>query len=370
MKRVLFLIDTLGAGGAERALVDTVNNLPKDKYDITVVTIFDSGIHRKNLNSYIKYKSLLKECKVNRWLFWRTLKLMPKSAMYKLLIKEEYDIEVAYIEGLSTILISGSMNQKSKKIAWVHTDLYNNYYNSMLFKSLKENIEVYKKFNSIVCVSKEAERGFIKRFGAFSNVKTIHNPIDLECIVKRAEEIVTDLSRGTKFRFIAVGRLIEQKGFLRLLEAHKKLIKNGIENEVVIIGDGVEKSNLKSYIRENEIEGTVKLLGFKENPYKYFSLCDCFICSSFVEGYPLVVAEAMCLDIPVISTDRTGSNEMLGYGKYGLLTENCTEGIYDAMKKVILDRELLDDLKLKSRDGKNIFNLKNVIYEIGGVLNE
>lgn len=371
MKKILFLIDTLGGGGAEKALIDIVNNLPEDKYKVTVSTIFDSGIHRESLSKSIEYKPLLNENKVNRRLFWRILRKAPRNILYKFFIKDKYDVEVAYIEGLSTILLSGSTNKESKKIAWVHTDLYNNYYNEKLFNDIEDNKKVYSKYNNIVCVSSDSKNGFIKRFGDFNNVQVLYNPIDSKKICEIASiewDSSKDIEEKTKMRFITIGRLINQKGYKRLLEVHKRLINEGLEHEIVILGDGVQKGELEKYIEVNELQNSVKMLGFKSNPYKYLKESDCFVCSSYVEGYPLVVAEALVLGIPVLSTNCTGPIELLGNGEYGLIVDNSESGLYYGMKEVIQDKGVLDILKKKSELGKCSFNLEDIINQIGDVL--
>ena len=135
MKKVLFFIDSLNGGGAEKVLTDIVCNIDKSKYDITVLTYWNRGIYVKDVKniSNITYKTCFKELKVGKNIFKKIYnmiviklreniaKLFPKQ-FYNIVIKDNYDIEIAFIEGITTKIISYSTNKNSKKYAWVHID--------------------------------------------------------------------------------------------------------------------------------------------------------------------------------------------------------------------------------------------------------
>lgn len=125
-----------------------------------------------------------------------------------------------------------------------------------------------------------------------------------------------------------------------------------------------KKKQLEEYIKENKLTNIVKLQGFVKNPYPYLKNSDLFICSSRAEGYSLVIAESLILNVPVISTKCSGPNELLDFGKYGMLVENDEDSLYLGLKNIIDDRNKLKELKKKSQKRSEIFNYKKTIERI------
>ena len=119
MKKVLFLIHDLGPGGAEKVLVNLVNNMDKSEFDITLMTLFDVGVNKKSIASHIRYKSAFKHMfRGNSHL----MKLLTPEQLHRWLIKEHYDVEVAYLEGPCARIISGCPNPNTKIYSWVHIE--------------------------------------------------------------------------------------------------------------------------------------------------------------------------------------------------------------------------------------------------------
>lgn len=369
MKRILFLMNTLTGGGAEKVLVDIVNNLDKDKFDVTLQTICDVGIYKDALNEKVRYKTIIK----SKNIFWRKvmghvlLKRMSPRHFYKMYVDDNYDIEVAFLEGIPTKILAASDNPN--KFAWVHIDLYNYYGQTKMFRSVQQNAGCYKRFKKIFCVSQSAKEGFKKRFGFDENVEVLYNPVDENIIKEKANEPITEVEFNDKFKIITVGRLVHQKGYDRLMRVHKRLITEGYDYELWILGEGSERSKLEKYIYENDLCNSVRLLGFHSNPYKFVKKADLFICSSRAEGFSLVVAEALVLGCPVISTNCSGPNELLDESKYGLLVENNEEGIYAGIKTMLTDREKLLDYKKRAQIRGDQFSLKERIRELENKFN-
>ena len=391
--KVLFLIHTLQAGGAERVLVDLVNNLPKDKYDITVMTVVNLGILRNQLNPNIIYKSIfdfkifkkfsgsrskydvsintsskknmLKEAFIKTYIsFWKHVNL---KKFYKKHIKEKYDFEVSFLEGIPAKIIANSDNKDSKKICWIHVDLINENKSDRFFKDINDQKDTYEKFDNIVCVSEMVKDQFIKKIGmSIKNVNVFYNPIDSESIKKKSnEEISIEKSKTT---FCSVGRLAKQKGYDRLINACSRLEKEGFDFDVWIVGAGVEEGSLKEQIKSLGVKN-VKLLGYKKNPYPYMKLADWFICSSRAEGFSTVVAESIVLGKPIISTNCSGAGEMLGRNsEYGIVCENGEEGIYETMKSVLCDNQLTKKYENNVKDRGKLFILSKSIDKIEEML--
>ena len=141
-KRILFLINTLNGGGAEKVLVDTVNNINPDKFDVTLCTLSDRGIYQNSLKEHVNYKSIdgiFKNKIIKKFFRLFIFRLLSDKYIYRLFIKDNYDVEIAFLEGKPTKILSYSNN--SNKIAWVHLDMWNFYNEMELINDLKIPLE-------------------------------------------------------------------------------------------------------------------------------------------------------------------------------------------------------------------------------------
>ncbi|MFB5282767.1 glycosyltransferase [Peribacillus sp. Hz7] len=364
-KKILFLITSLGGGGAEKVLIDLVKNLDPLKYEITVQTVLDEGIYIKQLPKHVKYKTIIKQKnKYKRSILIRLFYyiLSPKF-IYEKYIKSNYDIEIAFLEGICTKFISASTNKNAKKYAWIHTDLSNQFAIKKVYNSFKSIVSSYRQFDEIMFVSESAKEGFKKRFGYFENTRILYNIVDPKQIVEKGKLDIPEKSTKDKFRIVTVGRLVKEKGYDRLLEVHKSLINEGFKYELWIIGDGIEKNSLINFIETNNLNENVKLFGFQKNPYRYMSKCDLFVCSSRVEGFSTVVTEALILKLPIVTTNCSGMNELLGNGEYGVITENSTDGLYKGLKNILSDTLFFKLYQDKAIQRSNFFSLKGQIKQ-------
>lgn len=196
----------------------------------------------------------------------------------------------------------------------------------------------------------------------------MYNPIDKDNILEKSKEKIE--MKKDKLNIITVGRLSYQKGYDILLQTHKKLIKEGLNYSLIILGEGIERKNLEKYIKENNLENNTQLLGFKENPYSYLKEADIFVSSSRYEGYPLVLCEAVCLGKPIIATNCTGPKEILENSRYGLMAEvENVDDLAEKMKKLILNEELRKKYSDLSKERAEIFDIKKTMQEIEELLN-
>lgn len=360
MKKILFFIPTLMHGGAEKVLVNLVNNLDNTKFDVTVQTIFDEGVHKKRLNKSIKYKYIFKNIfKGSSTIF----KLFSPKYLYKKYIVEEYDIAISYLEGPTARILSGCPFKDTKKVSWIHIELNTKKMISGGFRSYNEAIKCYNTFDKIICVSETVKQVFVKNTGIKKIVKVLYNTNETDDILIKSLESVDDIKfSSNQLNICSVGKLVKTKGYDRLAKVHKRLINEGLLHNIYILGIGEDRHKIKKYLQDNEIENTFKLMGFKENPYKYVSECDLFICSSIREGFSTSATESLIVGTPVISTLCSGAHELLGYNdEFGLVVENSEEGIYLGLKKLLQDKEILDRYKRISRQrGKSFSKEKTV----------
>lgn len=367
MKKILIMIDSLNGGGAEKVLVDILNNIDYMKYHVELFLIRKKGVYLENVNKNVRIKHFLdkKESKL-KYFFKNKLYILTKKfpKLINLIIKEKYDISIAFLEGESTKFLSYKKGDK-KKIAWVHTNLD-------LHKTFSKELEecYYSKYNNIICVSKDVKKVFDNRYPIFKEkTEVIYNLIDKKGIIYKSNLCKNNLNKD-KINIIAVGRLSKEKGFDLLLKAHKNLILEKIRHNIYILGEGPERKNLEEQIKKYSLENSFFLLGFKENPYPFIKEADIFVMPSRYEGYPIALMESIVLGKPIISTNSTGTKELLGNGEYGVMINvNNIEGLAMELKNMILNRERREFFSKKSLERSQIFETKEIIKKIENLFN-
>ncbi|MFL0163635.1 glycosyltransferase [Candidatus Clostridium helianthi] len=365
-RKIAFFITNLEGGGAEKVLVDIVNSINADKFDITLVLLKKKGVHLNKVRKDITIKNIFSSNRILGAMSYRFLRYLPKI-YYKLKIKEKYDVEVAFLEGLPTKLISASNNIHSKKIAWVHIDLIKEHWTKKYYDSINDEKESYKKFNEIIFVSEDSKQAFNKLFSNL-NIKerVIYNPILIDDVIEKSKE------RNVKFEeftIISVGRLHKQKGFYRLIKVHSELCKK-YPHKLIILGEGPERNKLENEIKELGVKNSVELKGFVSNPYPYIKAADLYISSSISEGHPLVILEAVALEKAIIGTRISGTREILKDGECGILCESTEDGIKQALEYVLSNDNVIKKLENKSKKRKKDFNYRENIREIERLLEE
>jgi len=379
-KKILIRIGSLRHGGAEKVLVTFLKNLPKDKYEIDLLLNLYSGKYLAEVPDWVNVIYLNKgemittnrfqdiPKKAYRVLYQNLLKTFPKILYSTILKNKKYDVEFAAIHGMRDDILNSPINF-SKKIVWIHNDLrkteFHNYTN--------EEIRKFFGFDKIMVISEHIQKDFenlAKNESEKSKIVRIYNPIDTEEILKKSDAS-TPLSMTNHPSsiihyptFVSVGTVFPQKGFDRLLKVHKKLLDEGYQHQIKIIGDGYDFENIKNLKTELGLDKTVEMLGFTENPYPFFKNSDFYILSSRYEGFPTVLFEAITLKKNIIATDVSGVREMLENGKLGLIVENSEKGIYDGMKKALTNPEYFEKYQENLKDYQMPFNLENSVYSI------
>lgn len=333
MKKVLFLIHDLSHGGAEKVLVNLVNNMDNTKFDVTVMALFDVGVNKQFLNSNIKYKYVFKKIFPGNS---KIFKLLTPKQLHKLFIKEKYDIEAAYLEGPCSRIISGCPDKNTKLVSWIHTELHTPEKASASFKSINEAEFCYNQFDKIIGVSNTVKEDFERIFNLNNSMEVLYNTNESQQIMEKSRENIDFPIKNDCINLVGVGKLLKVKGFDRLAKIIKKLCNEGYNLHLYILGVGPEKDALEHYIKENNLENNLTLLGYQTNPYKYVSKCDLFVCASHAEGFSTAATEALIVGTPVCTVEVSGMREMLGENnEYGIVCENSDEALYLAIKDLL-----------------------------------
>lgn len=356
--KILFYIDTLIGGGAEKVLRNLVNSMDYNKFEITVQTTFKEDVS-DYLNKEINYRYCYKtKNSISRLIFRAEA---ATGLVYPLHIKDDYDIEVAYLEAASTKIMSGSTNKKAKKLAWVHCDL----------RKITDNPEAYaqktkgwyENFDKVICVSENVREGFKELFGNTPESVVVYNTIDDKEIIEKAEKKLPEDITKNKLTLVMVGRLTAQKNYPRLLKTAKNLLDDGFNFDLWILGEGENRNTLEEYISQNNLSKNVKLLGFCNNPYPFIKNADLLVCSSNYEGFSTFVTEGLILGKTVVTTNCSGMDELLGENEYGIITENSDEAFTKGLRKMLSNPQLLDEYTKKAQARGQQFSKEKLTYQ-------
>lgn len=347
-KKILFLIPTLMNGGAERVLTNLVNNLDQNKFDIYVKTIMDVGRFQSKLKSHIHYSYVFGKLVYGTSTIF---KLFSPNFLFNCIVGNNYDIVVSYLEGPTARIVSGCTNPQIKLVSWIHIELNTDAQFANGFRSVREAIACYNKFNMNVCVAETVRRIFCKYPIDSSKTCVRYNTNETTLIREMSLEKVDDvIFNKDVLNICSVAKIVKTKGFDRLARIHKRLKDEGYKTHFYIIGEGNQRSSIEKFIVDNKCTETFTFVGYRENPYKYISKCDLYVCSSLREGFSTAVTEALVLGLPVISTNCSGAVELLGENnEYGIVTDNDEDSLYQAIKKFLEDPNLLPLYKVRSK---------------------
>ncbi|TGN27137.1 glycosyltransferase [Empedobacter tilapiae] len=371
-KKILIRIGSLRHGGAEKVLVTFLKNLSSDKYEIDLLLNLYSGKYLKDVPSWINIYYLNKgemittnrlqdiPQKAYRVIYQKILKIFPKILYKNILPNKKYDIEFAAIHGIADEILNSPI-KSSKKIVWIHNDLSN------IPEYTEERLKKFFGFDKILVISNKINELFLDLADSEvekQKIVRIYNPIDVDEILTLAKE-PCDLKKkeGVK-TFVSIGTVFPQKGFDRLLRAHRRLLDEGFQHNVWIVGDGYDFPTIENLFWELKVEETAKLIGFKENPYPYFTQADYYILSSRYEGYPTVLFEAMVLAKPIIATDVSGVREILNEGELGYIIPNDEDEIYNSMKFFLENNDFVENYTITIQSKSLPFTLKNAVESI------
>lgn len=332
MKKLLFAAYSLDLGGIEKALVTLVNKLQEKEYEITIVLEKKQGIFLNEINpkiNIIEYNP-----SENKNIIKRKISNLYKRIKFLIKYKNKFDFSACFATySLPSSYVSRTASNNS--YLWGHADYLSLFHNNKeemkrFFKKRK-----YNKFKKVVFVSEEGKRSFIKLFPEMKEKTLVcNNLIDYKKILQGANEKIDYKKTKNVTTFINVGRHEErQKKLSRLIKATALLKKDGLNFEVLFIGDGPETEKYKKEVKKQNLEENIIFLGRKENPYPYFKIADCVVLTSDYEGYPVVFLESFVLNKPIITTKVSDYEEV--EDKFGYVTKKQTKDIYEKMKLFI-----------------------------------
>ncbi len=365
MIKVLFLIHDLSVGGAEKVLVNLVNNMDKNKFEITVMSLFDVGVNKQFLKDDIKYKGCFKHLIPGNSHY---MKLLSPKRLYKWLIKDDYDIVVSYLEGPTARIVGGAPNNV-KVVSYVHSTLSSKKDIARSFRNFKEAKKCYERANIMVFVSETLKNTFQKSCPTHNNI-VLYNTNETNDIILKSKEVVDHTAfKGNSFNWCGVGKVVSAKGFDRMLRIQKRLLDDGYSVHFHALGIGDQLDEFKDWCIKNNIIDAVTFWGYQTNPYKYVANCDLYVCASFAEGFSTAATESLIVGTPVCTVEVSGMKEMLGdNNEYGIVTENDEDALYFSIKKLIDDPSLLAHYRKMALERGKVFSTERTVAAVEDVL--
>ena len=349
-------------GGVQKSLLNLLGEIHKD-YDITLLLFYKGGRLLEEIPDDIKiieargpfrYFGMTKHDaksgfdKLGR-MFWASVtRVFGRKFTVSLMLPFQkklfgFDTAVSFLHSGENHMFYGGCNEfvlkcseAKKKITFLHCDYKKINANS------KYNTEIYNQFDKIAACSEGCKQSFLNLLPQFKDKTfTVENCHDYNKIRNSAKAENISLP-SDKLNVVTVARFGKEKGVLRAIRAVSKLEKKDLF-KYYIIGDGTEFEQAKALIDELKLSETVTLLGEKENPYGYIKAADLLLIPSYSEAAPMVIGEAACLGVPVLSTETSSSEEMIVATGYGFVCKNSQDGITQALEEIINNQSLIKE---------------------------
>lgn len=384
MKRILFVIDTLCMGGAQKSLINFLKALDASdmSLQIDLLMFAERGGFLSQLPKYVKVVHAPKEIAcmfepLGSASFWRNACLNGLTGkVRRLLFKQldsrrlpdlndvqrlwsvwsrfipelpgQYDVAVGCLEGTCNYYVIDKV-QANRKVLWFHNNYSDHGYYSEYDK------RYFGQSSKIVTVSDNCLKSLADTFPSLrSKIRLLENITTAESVVRDSKEYVPDAYTAGCLNLLTVGRLQPQKGYDLLVEAASILKKRGINFVWRCIGEGELRGSIESHILRYGLKSAVLLLGTRSNPYPYMRYCDVFVQTSRYEGKSIVLDEAKALCKPIVVTNYPTAADSICDERTGVLCEISAEGIADAVERLAFDpvkrARFVKNLSLQSGD--------------------
>jgi glycosyltransferase involved in cell wall biosynthesis len=368
---------SLIGGGAEKTLINVLELFKDSQFEITVCSFVKKGVYLDKIPENVKLITIIRFEIIFKFFvkcFQKLNIIWPLKYLFNNKINLKYDLGICFLDGVITELLNHNKNI-NKRYTWVHSSYLSNSNFNQIYKNKKYvnriKISRYKGLDGICFVSQDSKSEFIQIFGEFKKTHVIYNPVIEERIKYLASsETYEDFINDKKFKFIAVGSIIDVKNHILIINSIQ-ILSNRFDNFIVyILGSGNLESSLKEKVKKMGLEKFIKFIGFKNNPYPIINYCNVFLMPSKSEALPTAMIEAMILAKPILTTNVPGCREVVEDGKYGLISELNTTDFASKMELCMSDEELLKKLSLCSLQRSKSFSKEKFLHIFHKIIDE
>ncbi len=299
---------------------------------------------QNSLRKYLRfYRRCLRKTLGREWAI--------QNGVKRIIVEGEYDVAIAFSNNLydrNGVMKNGGNYDlvlhnviARRKIAWIHNDARECGFTTDLCEKM------FKDFDAIVNVSYDCKNIFdIVSPNTISKSRVVYNMFDIASIKEKAGND-SPYQTNNKMHFVTVCRLKnQQKRLDRICKVVSDLKMQGYYDfDWTIVGDGEDRKTIEEMITEYNINDMITLVGLQSNPYPYMKFADAFVLSSLYEGYPMTVKEAQILCTPTLVTHYGSADEGIQNKQNGLICENSTKGLFNMIRSVLDDRNIVDGLR-------------------------
>ncbi|MBS2969649.1 glycosyltransferase [Metabacillus sp. KIGAM252] len=368
-KNLLFVMNNLNCGGAEKALISLLETIDYSRFEVDLLLFKKEGLFLSKvpsqvnllneINEFTFFDMPIKEAinkSIKQQRFDITFSRIRAGIIYKTEkngakceqkawnqirwilkpLKKNYDVAIGYLEK-NPIYYCVDKVKAHYKIGFIHND-----YNK-LGMIPKMDQQYFRQLDSLVTVSEECANILIEVFPDLKEkIEVMYNIISPEVI--RQLSLDESLEATSKIKLVSVGRLNYQKGFEMAIDACKLLVEKGYEVVWDILGEGEEREKLETLVQETNLNGIVNFLGIKENPYPFIKNADIYVQPSRFEGKSIAIDEAKILHKPIVVTNFSTAKDQIKNNHNGLIVGMDSTSLANGIEKLILDPALRDQL--------------------------
>ncbi len=379
---IVFLINSLCEGGAERAMLTLSKRFLEEGHNVTILALSKNNFYKIPKGVELVYLSKMNDSlsglRKILYMPYHAWKVKQYVSKHNVSLVQSYLFRANFVNLISGLLGSTQVIQVVNRsvVSRFFKEGFSGKINLFLIRYL------YPRADTIIHISMQMKEDFNRHFFKIKNEKVIYNPYDIKAILSQSNEKIDNFIFESHKRYlITVGRLIPLKRFQDVLEAMNRL---DCDVELILLGDGVEQEYLEELVETFSLEKRVHFLGQVENPFKYIKKSDIFISSSSVEGFPNVLLESMLCETMVISSDcLSGPREILApnsksskrlskgmeLSEFGILyAVGDTVALVEAIRIVLVDDALLYQYQERALSRAKDFSVKSIASKYKEVL--
>lgn len=360
-KKVLFVIDSLSCGGAEKSLVSLLPLLDYSKMEVDLMMISRGGVFEQYIPSTVQIVPYNEASKLKRILtrilYSIALRFVHQQNLHEVYwqskswaiesCEKSYDVAIAYGQGLPTYFVADKVDA-FRKIFWINNDL------SHIGMSECYNRNFYDKAERIVAVSDSLYNMLCKsQYVDKNKLIVVYDILNAELIRSMSKEETVVVNDSDAWKICTVGRLVPQKGYDLAIESAKILRERGLKFVWFFVGEGVERMRLEEMAISNGVSDNVVFVGMKPNPYPYMLSSDLYVQTSRFEGFGLTLNEARILGKPCVSTNFSVVYDQIVDGRNGLIAEMTSKSISEHIMMLINDTNLRKKIEAQVRKEVN-----------------